>query len=196
MLELLVRTSIERLVVGLLLLWLSGCSHSPAPTQNNANKRTGEGTVSIKLTSTAFQDGGMIPAKYTCDGQNVSPPLNWSGTPANVQGFALVCEDPDAPGKTWVHWVVYDLPSTITQLPEAAPAQETLASGGKQGKNDFGKIGYGGPCPPSGTHRYFFRLYALDKTTDLKAGATKDQLMNATEGHIIGQGELMGRYKR
>jgi len=179
-------------------MWVSGCSHSPAPAQDNANanKRTGEGAVSIKLTSTAFQDGGMIPAKYTCDGQNVAPPLNWSGTPANVQGLALVCDDPDAPGKTWVHWVVYDLPSTSTQLPEATPAKETVASGGKQGKNDFGKIGYGGPCPPSGTHRYFFKLYALDKTTDLKAGATKDQLMNAIQGHIIGQGELMGRYKR
>ncbi|HZE67960.1 MAG TPA: YbhB/YbcL family Raf kinase inhibitor-like protein [Pyrinomonadaceae bacterium] len=152
--------------------------------------------MGIKLISTAFQDGGMIPAKYTCDGQNISPPLNWSGIPQSAKALALVSEDPDAPGKTWVHWVVYDLPPTATQLPEGVRPEETISGGGKQGKNDFGKIGFGGPCPPSGTHRYFFRLYALDRETGIQPGAMKEQLMKAIEGHVVAEGELMGRYKR
>jgi Raf kinase inhibitor-like YbhB/YbcL family protein len=150
----------------------------------------------MKLTSTAFQDSGMIPKKYTCDGENVSPPLEWSGVPQTTKSLALICEDPDAPGKTWVHWVVFDLPASRTSLPENVPPQETIAGGGKQGMNDFKKIGYGGPCPPSGTHRYFFKIYAVDAELNLDGQTTKDQLLQAMKDHILGQGELMGRYKR
>lgn len=152
--------------------------------------------MTIKLTSTAFQDGGLIPARYTCDGPNVSPPLSWSGLPPGTKSLALVCEDPDAPGKTWTHWVVYGIPPTTMQMAEGIVHEETLSNGGKQGKNDFGKVGYGGPCPPSGTHRYFFKLSALDSETSLEPGATKDQLLGAIDGHVFAQGELMGKYKR
>jgi len=152
--------------------------------------------MSIKLTSTAFQNGGMIPAKYTCDGTNVSPPLDWSGAPQTTKSLALICDDPAAPGKTWVHWVVFDLPAGRTSLPENVPPQGTIAGGWKQGMNDFKKIGYGGPCPPSGTHRYFFKIYVLDAELNLESGTTKDQLLQAMKDHILAQGELMGRYKR
>lgn len=152
--------------------------------------------MQIKIWSTAFQDGGMIPTKYTCDDANVSPPLEWSGLPATTRSVALIADDPDAPAKTWVHWVAFDLPASRTQLPEAVRSSETIEGGGKQGSNDFRKIGYGGPCPPSGTHRYFFKIYALDTETNLKPGATKDELLKAMEGHILEQGELMGKYQR
>ena len=152
--------------------------------------------MELKLTSTAFNDGEMIPGKYTCDGANISPPLSWSGVPANAKTMALVCDDPDAPGKTWVHWVAYDLPTSTDSLPENVSKDEKLPGGSKQGTNDFKKIGYGGPCPPSGTHRYYFKVYALDAETSLSAGATKDQLLKAIDGHIVAQGQLTGKYKR
>jgi Raf kinase inhibitor-like YbhB/YbcL family protein len=161
-----------------------------AAAQNGGDKMT------IKVTSTAFSDGQMIPKKYTCDGENVSPPLAWVGVPANAKSISLIADDPDAPGKTWVHWVVYDLPTSVTSLPESVAKAEQLPGGGKQGTNDFKKIGYGGPCPPSGTHRYYFKLYALNAETSLKPGATKEQLQQAMEGNIIAQGQLLGRYKR
>ena len=152
--------------------------------------------MAIKISSTAFQDGGLIPAKYTCDGANISPPLAWSGLPITTKSVALIVDDPDAPGRTWVHWVVYDLPAGNKQLAENLATQETISGGGKQGTNDFRKIGYGGPCPPSGTHRYFFKLYALDVEKILTPGATKEDLIKAMEGHILDQGELMGKYQR
>ncbi len=152
--------------------------------------------MNIKLNSTAFQPDGMIPAKYTCDGANVSPPLEWSGVPEATKSLALICDDPDAPGKTWVHWVVFNLPASKTSLPENVPPQETIAGGGKQGTNDFKKIGYGGPCPPSGTHRYFFKIYALDTELKLDSKTTKDQLSQAMKDHLLAQGELIGRYKK
>lgn len=152
--------------------------------------------MSIKLTSTAFDEGGMIPAEYTCDGQNISPPLAWSGVPEGAKTLALIADDPDAPRGTWVHWVVYQIPATEKGLPENVPPRETLDNGARAGTNDFKKLGYGGPCPPSGTHRYFFKLYALDATLDLSSGATKDQLLKATEGHVVAEGQLMGRYQR
>jgi hypothetical protein len=161
----------------------------------NANKGLGE-KMDIKLTSTAFQDGGMIPAKYTCDGANVSPPLEWSGASQTAKSLALICDDPDAPGKTWVHWVVFDLPASRTSLPENVQPQESIAGGGKQGTTDFEKVGYGGPCPPSGTHRYFFKLYALDTELNLDSKTTKNELLKAMDAHILAQGELMGKYKR
>jgi Raf kinase inhibitor-like YbhB/YbcL family protein len=152
--------------------------------------------VQVKLSSTAFQDNGSIPSKYTCDAENVSPPLAWSGVPSAAKSIALIVDDPDAPAKTWVHWVAYDLPASVTELPEDAKSQPSLAGGGKHGKNDFGKLGYGGPCPPSGTHRYFFKIYALDVETGLQPGASKEDLLRAMEGHTLKQGELMGTYKR
>ena len=155
------------------------------------------GVASMNLTSSAFAAEGTIPKKYTCDGQDVSPPLTWSGAPASVQSFALIADDPDAPVGTWVHWVLYDLPGGTKELAENVPKQEQLPNGARQGRNDFRKIGYGGPCPPPGKpHRYYFKLYALDKKLDLKPGATKAQLESAMQGHILAQGELMGRFGR
>ena len=150
----------------------------------------------MKLESSAFSPNGMIPRKYTCDNQDISPPLNWNTPPVETQSLALICDDPDAPMGIFVHWVLYDLPPEIQQLPEAIPTEANLENGAVQGKNDFGKLGYGGPCPPSGTHRYFFKLYALDKKLDLPPGATKDQLISAMNGHILAAAELIGQYAR
>lgn len=150
----------------------------------------------MRLTSSAFEEGGMIPERCTCDGENQSPQLDWEDAPEGVKSFALVCEDPDAPMGTWVHWVVYDIPSTIGKLPAGLPPEGQLVNGGKQGTNDFHRIGYGGPCPPSGTHRYFFRLYALDRVLDLDPGATREQLFRAMRPYVLGEASLMGRYHR
>lgn len=150
----------------------------------------------MQLESTAFTHNELIPSQYTCDGEDISPPLSWSDPPADTKSLALICDDPDAPMKTWVHWVVYNLPPEIRTLPERVPAGNTLSDGGFQGINDFGKIAYGGPCPPRGTHRYFFKLYALDTALDLKSGATKATVEAAMKGHILAQTELIGRYSR
>ena len=152
--------------------------------------------MEIKITSSAFEDGGLIPAKYTCDGADVSPPLQWDAVPEGTRSIALICDDPDAPMGTWVHWVLFNLPSDAKELAENIPTEETLPNGAKQGVNDFGRIGYGGPCPPGGTHRYFFKIYALDTEVDLQAGADKRRLLKTMEGHILGQGQLIGKYKR
>jgi Raf kinase inhibitor-like YbhB/YbcL family protein len=151
----------------------------------------------MQLTSTAFTEGGTIPVKYTCDGTNVSPPLKWSGVPAGAKALALIADDPDAPSRTWVHWVLYDLPATATELAEDVPKSQLIPAGAKQGLNDFRQLGYGGPCPPPGKpHRYFFKLYALDAPLDLKAGLTKKDIEHAMEKHILAQAQLMGTYKR
>ena len=152
--------------------------------------------MEIKITSSAFEDGGLIPAKYTCDGADVSPPLQWDAVPEGTRSIALICDDPDAPMGTWVHWVLFNLPSDAKELAENIPTEETLPNGAKQGVNDFGRVGYGGPCPPGGTHRYFFKIYALDTEVGLEAGADKRQLLKAMEGHILEQGQLVGKYKR
>lgn len=152
--------------------------------------------MEMKITSQAFEDEGMIPEKYTCDDINVSPPLAWSPGPEGTRTYALICDDPDAPMGTWVHWVLFDLPVNVNELPEGVPPERDLESGAKQGMNDFSKIGYGGPCPPGGTHRYFFKLYALDTEVDLEAGATKSDLLRAMEGHILAENQLMGKYQR
>jgi Raf kinase inhibitor-like YbhB/YbcL family protein len=155
------------------------------------------GTMSMQMTSAAFSAGEMIPKKFTCDGPDPSPQLAWGPPPARTQSFALVVDDPDAPAGTWVHWVMFDLPADARELPEGVAKQELLASGARQGRNDFGKIGYGGPCPPPGKpHRYFFKLYALDAKLGLKAGATKADVERAMRGHIQAQAELMGTYGR
>lgn len=150
----------------------------------------------MKLESTAFTENGMIPFLYTCDGQDISPPLSWDAPPTGTQSLALIVDDPDAPGQIFVHWVLYDVPPEIQQLPQAFASQDTLPDATTQGKNDFGKLGYGGPCPPSGIHRYFFKLYALDRELGLKSGATKAQLEAAMSGHILAAAELIGRYAR
>jgi Raf kinase inhibitor-like YbhB/YbcL family protein len=188
------RISLLLSLVLILLLFL-GCARTeqngaqPTPSPNQTKPE-------IKLTSTAFKEGEAIPRAYTCDGVNISPPLEWSGIPNTGRTIAIVAGDPDAPGGTWVHWVLYNLPADNIGLVENLPATEILKAGGFQGKSDFGKIGYGGPCPPTGTHRYFFKIYALDGELPLKAGATKAELMKAMEGHIIVQGQLMGTYRR
>ena len=150
----------------------------------------------MKLTSKAFDNKGIIPPQFTCDGKDISPPLTWSEPPADTKSLALICDDPDAPGKTWVHWVIYNLPPSSRFLPEAVPAGSKIAAGGLQGINDFKKLSYGGPCPPGGTHRYFFKVYALEKMLDLEPGATKAELEAAMKGHILDRGELMGYYSR
>jgi Raf kinase inhibitor-like YbhB/YbcL family protein len=155
-----------------------------------------KGGKDMQIKSSAFKSGARIPAKYTCDGVDVSPPLEWGKLPAGTKYLALICDDPDAPMGTWVHWVIYDIPANITSLPEKLPPLKEVANGARQGMNDFRAIGYGGPCPPSGEHRYFFKLYALDGPTGLKPGATKAQLLAAMKGHILAEAELMGKYKR
>lgn len=151
----------------------------------------------LSLRSPIFQDGQKIPVKYTCDGQDISPPLAWSEPPTGVQTFALIMDDPDAPGRVFTHWVLFNLPADTRELPEALPTTSQLPSGALQGKNDFGKIGYGGPCPPSGpAHRYRFTLYALDQALDLPVSVSKGQVLKAMEGHILAQGLLTGVYQR
>jgi Raf kinase inhibitor-like YbhB/YbcL family protein len=153
--------------------------------------------VTMQLTSSAFSEGQEIPAKYTCDGENVSPPLKWSGAPAETKSFALIADDPDAPVGTWVHWVLFDLAGTTTELPAAIAKGQYVAGGARQGLNDFKHLGYGGPCPPGGKpHRYFFKIYALDRMLDLKPGATKKEVERALDKHTLAQGQLMGLYKR
>jgi len=150
----------------------------------------------MKLESESFSANGMIPMEYTCEGQGISPALRWGSPPIGTQSLALIVDDPDAPNRTFVHWVLYDLPPETQNLPEGVPAQPVLEGRGTQGKNDYGQLGYGPPCPPSGTHRYFFKLYALDAPLDLAAGATKDQLEAAMDGHILAAAELVGRYQK
>jgi Raf kinase inhibitor-like YbhB/YbcL family protein len=154
-------------------------------------------TMTIELQSPAFQEGETIPKQYTGDGKDTSPPLRWPDPPAGTKSFALICDDPDAPRGTWTHWVLYNLPSDRRQLDEGVPARETIDGGAKQGKNDFGKVGYGGPAPPAGKpHRYHFRLYALDREVDLPAGAGRQLLLGVMKGHVLAEGQLMGRYGR
>ena len=153
--------------------------------------------MSMQISSAAFSAGEKIPMKFTCDGPDVSPKLTWNEPPTNTKSFALITDDPDAPMGTWVHWVLYDLPAETRELTEGVVKQEQLSNGARQGRNDFGKIGYGGPCPPRGKpHRYFFKLYALDSKLNLKAGATKADLESAMKGHILAQSELIGKYGR
>ncbi|MFQ5610826.1 MAG: YbhB/YbcL family Raf kinase inhibitor-like protein [Anaerolineae bacterium] len=192
----------------LLALAGSGCGGSAAPppatrpprdTPTPESSTAAEGAaepMALELTSTAFEPEASIPVKYTCDGQDISPPLAWGEPPPGTQSLALIADDPDAPVGTWVHWVLYNLPASVRALPEALPADEPLPGGGQHGQNSWRRLGYGGPCPPSDSHRYFFKLYALDVALDLAAGADKEQLLQAMEGHILAQTELMGTYRR
>jgi len=171
------------------------------------------GRLTIALRSPAFSDGGMIPAAYTCDGSDRSPPLEWTGVPDSARTLALICDDPDAPMGTFSHWVVVNVQPAVQALKEGVPAEPvvpaatvttTMETAGdtnpkalaEQGTNGFGKIGYGGPCPPSGTHRYIFRLYALDTRLNLTTSATRADVLKAIPGHILAEGRLEGRYAR
>ena len=148
------------------------------------------GGAKMKITSSAFQDGANIPSKFTCDGADISPPLQIADIPSQAKSLALIVDDPDAPSGLFTHWMVWNIP------PQTGAVREGSAPKGVQGTNDFGKSGYGGPCPPSGTHRYYFKIFALDRELDLPFGAKRGQLDAAMKGHIVAQGELMGRYSR
>lgn len=153
--------------------------------------------MAFEIKSPAFENGNVIPEKYTCDGENVSPPLKWHDVPAETKSLVLICDDPDAPLMTWVHWLIYCIPPSKNGLEENIPRKEVLEWGGKQGKNSWGKIGYGGPCPPGKKqHRYFFRLYALNEELNLPAGLKKKELLKRIERHVIGKAEIMGKYGR
>jgi Raf kinase inhibitor-like YbhB/YbcL family protein len=165
-------------------------------SQGNSQINEMKGKKTMEIKSSAFKEGGAIPSKYTCDNLDISPPLEWSQAPDGTKTFALICDDPDAPMGTWVHWVLFNIPGNVTELPENIPGVEVLDNGARHGITDFGKTGYGGPCPPLGTHRYYFRIYALDKELDQSHAMTRKELLKAIEGHILAEGELMGRYQR
>lgn len=148
--------------------------------------------MSLTLESPAFRNNGPIPAQYTCTGQDVSPLLRWHDAPAGTKSFVLIVDDPDAPNGTWVHWLVFNIPATVSQLDEASE----LPQGALSGKNSWGKAGYGGPCPPSGTHRYFFKLFALDALLTVNSSVTKDDIINAMEDHILAKTELIGLFEK
>lgn len=168
----------------------NGAARAPAPATHGT-----EGAMQVN--SKVISPGGEFPKRETCDGEDRSPQLSWSVAPASVKSFALVLDDPDAPGGTFTHWLLWDIPGGARELPENLPKSPQIAGGGTQGRNDFGKIGYGGPCPPPGKpHRYFFRLYALDSVLGLKPGAARRELERAMQGHVVARGELMGRYGR
>ena len=150
----------------------------------------GAGAGTIKITSPAFTEGGSIPSKFTCDGTNTSPALKIESAPAQAKALLLIVDDPDAPSGLFTHWLVWNID------PKSGSIAEADAASGTQGKNDFGKTGYGGPCPPSGSHRYYFRVYALDQQLSLHSGAPRKEVDAAMKGHVIAQGELMGRYAR
>jgi Raf kinase inhibitor-like YbhB/YbcL family protein len=181
-----------------ILVAIAGCARTePETTMPPEQAPPGGGEMTLNITSTAFVEGGAIPVRYTCDGESISPALNWENGPAGAASLALILEDPDAPVKNFTHWVIFNLPPDISGLPEAVPRDGTLDSGAVQGKNGGGGIGYIGPCPPQGpAHHYVFNLYAVDRSLDLAAGATKDEVRQAMEGHILAQGQLVGLYQR
>ena len=155
------------------------------------------GNEAMKITSSVFKEGGTIPEKYTCLGEDVSPPLSWSEPPKGAKSLVLICDDPDAPVGTWVHWVLYGLQPNVTKLNEGIPPDGEVLNGARQGRNDFGNLGYGGPCPPPGApHRYYFKSYAIDMKPDIPVGATKAEVLKAIEGHVLEEGRLMGRFGR
>lgn len=179
----------SKLIIVMLLfmaLATAGC------TSNQVNNTTNHSNM--VLTSNAFSEGGSIPVRYTDQGDNVSPPLSWSAAPANTKSYAVICQDPDSSSGDFTHWIIFNLPANTTQLNESIPPEGSLTNGAKQGTNDLGKIGYSGPDPPSGVHRYVFTVYALDINLNLNAGATKTDFLNAIKGHVLAQGILTGKY--
>ena len=182
---------VATLGVGLMLLGCSGREGEPIPGQEVT-------ALAIEVTSAAFTEGSRIPVKYTCEGGDTSPPLSWTGVPAGTRSIALIADDPDAPGGTWVHWVYYGIPPNVAELPEGVPTNETLPDKSRQGTSDFESVGYGGPGPPPGhgVHRYYFKVYALDTEVDLGPGATKKDLLARIEGSVLAEGRLIGTYER
>ena len=174
----------------LALLLLAGCNN------NGADVSSLDVGATIPLTSSAFQQGQPIPKPYAKAGDNRSPPLAWSDVPKDVKSFALICEDPDAPGGTFVHWVIWNIPGAARELPEGTPTDESMRDGTRQGKNGSGGVGYTGPDPPSGLHHYFFKLYALDTKLELPEAATRGDLESAMRSHVLGHGQLMGTYQK
>ena len=150
----------------------------------------------LAITSSAFKEGSLIPSQYTCDGKDISPPLAWSGIPKEAKSIAIIADDPDAPKRPWTHWIIYNIPASETKLAENIAKTDILDNGIKQGFNDFKKFGYGGPCPPTGTHRYYFKIFALNAILELTGEVTKDDLFKTMKPHIIAQGRLMGKYQR
>ena len=187
------RLGVLSLSVALVSVGVTACAPSAPPTSAPPGEAGG---TALELTSTAFAAGEPIPGEYTCDGDDISPPLQWSDPPAGTQSFALIADDPDAPVGTWVHWVLFNLPGDGRSLPRAVPPDADLADGGRHGNNSWRRLGYRGPCPPNGTHRYVFKLYALDSKLDLEAGAGKTELLQAMEGHVLTEAELAGTYTR
>jgi Raf kinase inhibitor-like YbhB/YbcL family protein len=176
---------------------LTACSSSATSTSESDSTAT-EATMSLTVTSDAFANGQSIPAKYSCVGKNISPGLTWNEPPAATQSFALIVDDPDAPMGTWVHWVLFNIPANTRDLPEELPisGKNVDPNAIYVGKNSSGNTRYDGPCPPSGTHRYYFKLYALDTTLSLQPGATKEQVLVEMKGHLLAQGELMGTFSK
>jgi Raf kinase inhibitor-like YbhB/YbcL family protein len=181
------RTRAKRAVVAGALVGLAACGGGNSNTAVDPAEPTA--SIALQVTSTAFAAGAEIPAELTCEGANTSPPLAWSGAPPATKGYAIVVDDPDAPGKTWVHWVLANVPASTTSLAAGASA-------GDAGKTDFGSVGYGGPCPPIGRHRYRFKVYALDAVPLGAPGQTKAELLAAIAGHVIALGELDGTYQK
>jgi hypothetical protein len=186
------------LYLSLAVIFFLGCSPSTGVTSEPtlSDPLAMEEAMTIELTSPAFAQGQPIPVKYTCQGEDISPALAWGEPPAGTQSFALIMDDPDAPGGTWVHWVLFNIPASARGLPESIDANPALPDGSLSGKNSWGRTGYGGPCPPGGTHRYFFKLYALDETLAINAGADKGELEKAMVGHILAYAELMGTFTK
>ena len=179
--------------ISLVVALISQCT---AATEDVAVK-AGAPKATVDLSSSGFKEGKTIPKEFTADGKDESPPLKWTGVPAEAKSLALICDDPDAPVGTWVHWVIYDLPAGSQELAGSLPTRETLPSGARQGLNSWKNVGWGGPSPPPGKpHRYFFKLYALDKKLDLAAGADKQKLLAAMKDHVLAQAKLMGTYGR
>lgn len=188
------------LIIGcftVLSLVMASCSGTETTNEEGSSAAENDAVPAITLSSTAFKEGDKIPVTYTCDGQDISPALIWDKPPEQTESFALIADDPDAPGGVFTHWVLFNIPIDVLQLGEGIPAKEQLENGVLQGRNDFGRIGYGGPCPPKGsTHRYRFTIYALDQHLNVKAGASKKQVLDAMQGHIFAQGRLTGTYQR
>jgi Raf kinase inhibitor-like YbhB/YbcL family protein len=190
-------TGIVFILISCLALYLLGPTEEGSPySLTEGTGSTGSLEDPMKLTSTAFSENASIPIKYTCKGQDVSPSLSWNEPPAGTRSFALVMDDPDAPMATWVHWVLFNLPGTARGLPEGLPSTPTFKDGSAQGLTSARSVGYHGPCPPSGTHRYFFKLYALDITLALTSNDDTAALLEAMQGHILAQAELIGTFSK
>jgi Raf kinase inhibitor-like YbhB/YbcL family protein len=186
-----------RRIIAISAALLLPLSPGNAENRRGAGQEGGTQKMAFAVTSPSFQNGVSIPKKFTCDGADVSPALQWAAPPTGTRSFALIADDPDAPAGTWTHWVLFDLPAESKALPEGVAKVDELPTGGRQGRNDFRRIGYAGPCPPPGKpHRYFFRIYALDEKAGLKTGASRQDLEQAMQGHVLATAEWMGAYRR